>query len=265
MMDDDDARPAVAEVVAISSDLTAHFGPGEGSIFTAKANTMVVAIEAAEPDASPTLRFCEPGKLPPYPVDGWRIVFVVNRTALLTLGGAPVLDAIGESFHLASELRVIAMQLRNPATAEKTRVPYRQAKSIEFLCETVRLASAGKLVPVVGGGNLSVTDTRRIMAAKRMIDERCHEKLTLDGIARACGMNRAKLSKDFREVFDCTVAEALAARRLQQASQLLLTTDLPVSLVGYETGYLNNASFARAFGRRFGRSPSDYRAWGMAA
>ena len=87
----------------------------------------------------------------------------------------------------------------------------------------------------------------------------------MDSIARACGLNRAKLTRGFREMFDCTIAEALAARRLLEASRLLLTTDLPVSSIGYESGYLNNASFSRAFGRHFGRSPSHYRAFGMAA
>ncbi len=60
-------------------------------------------------------------------------------------------------------------------------------------------------------------------------------------------------------MFRCSIGEALAEQRLSQASRMLLTTDLPVSSVGYENGYLNNASFARAFGRRFGKSPSDFR------
>jgi AraC family transcriptional activator of pyochelin receptor len=46
---------------------------------------------------------------------------------------------------------------------------------------------------------------------------------------------------------------------------MLLTTDLPVSSVGYESGYMNNASFSRAFGRRFGRSPTDFRSAPLAA
>jgi AraC family transcriptional activator of pyochelin receptor len=98
-----------------------------------------------------------------------------------------------------------------------------------------------------------------------MIEERWHEKLTLETIARACGLNRAKLTRGFRDMFACTIAEALAEQRLRQASRMLLTTDKPVSSIGYENGYLNNASFARAFSRRFGVSPSDYRACGVAA
>ena len=103
------------------------------------------------------------------------------------------------------------------------------------------------------------------MAARQMIDDRASEKLTLDLIARGCGLNRSKLTRGFRELFNCTVAEAIAERRLDLARRMLLTTDLPVSSIGYESGYLNNASFARAFGRRFGRSPSDFRLQGLAA
>ena len=46
---------------------------------------------------------------------------------------------------------------------------------------------------------------------------------------------------------------------------MLLTTDQPVSSIGYANGYLNNASFARAFGRRYGVTPSTFRACGVAA
>ena len=78
-------------------------------------------------------------------------------------------------------------------------------------------------------------------------------------------MNRSKLSRGFRQLFNCSVAEALSERRLERASRMLLTTDLPVGCVGYEAGYENNASFARALGRRFGRSPSHYRTQAVAA
>jgi AraC family transcriptional activator of pyochelin receptor len=45
----------------------------------------------------------------------------------------------------------------------------------------------------------------------------------------------------------------------------LIATDLPVSLIGYRNGYQNNAAFTRAFGRRFGPSPSSFRNIRMAA
>ena len=100
---------------------------------------------------------------------------------------------------------------------------------------------------------------------RELIDERWNEKLSLEGLAAHCGLNREKLTRGFREMFACSVSEAIAERRLSQASRMLLTTDLPVSSIGYENGYMNNASFSRAFGRRFGVSPSDFRLRQLAA
>ncbi|HWE46536.1 MAG TPA: AraC family transcriptional regulator [Caulobacteraceae bacterium] len=194
-----------------------------------------------------------------------RIVFLVSRAAVLRIGGKSLVGSNGADFHLSSELRAIALALRDADTPVEARATYRLAKSIELLCETIRQFDMGVIVPLVVDAELSLADTRRILQARRVIDERWNEKLTLDAIARACGLNRAKLTRGFREMFDCSVAEAIAERRLSQASRLLLTTDLPVSSVGYEAGYLNNASFARAFGRHFGRSPSDYRAGALVA
>ncbi|MFP5455342.1 MAG: helix-turn-helix domain-containing protein, partial [Alphaproteobacteria bacterium] len=61
------------------------------------------------------------------------------------------------------------------------------------------------------------------------------------------------------------VADALAEKRLECARTMLLSTDLAVASVGYRCGYLNNASFTRAFTRRFGVAPSQYRAERLAA
>lgn len=73
------------------------------------------------------------------------------------------------------------------------------------------------------------------------------------------------MARGFRETYGCTVSEALAERRLAEARRQLIATDLPIGLIGYRSGYLNNASFTRAFGRRFGQSPTDFRACAVAA
>ncbi len=191
-----------------------------------------------------------------------RLVLVIQRSAFLRVGGvAPD----GAAFHLPSTLRGIVLAIRNSALIGETLQIYRLGKSIELLCETIRLLTDDELLPLAAEGVLSLEDTRRVVAARRMIDERWNEKLTLDKIARACGLNRAKLTRGFRDMFNCSIAEAIAEQRLGEAKRMLLTTNLPVSSIGYENGYLNNASFARAFGRRFGVSPSDFRACAFAA
>jgi AraC family transcriptional activator of pyochelin receptor len=185
----------------------------------------------------------------------------IARGAWIRLGGG---KATGR-FHLAPELRAIALALRDCPMAPAARNAYRLAKSIELLCETLVRLRDGVLVPLAAEDGLSLADTRRLLAARRMVDERWREKLTLESIARACGLNREKLTRGFRALYGRSIGEALAERRLGQASAMLLTTDKPVSSIGYENGYLSNASFARAFSRRFGVSPSDYRSFGKAA
>lgn len=170
-------------------------------------------------------------------------------------------------YHMPAAVRAIALALRDCALPVAMRDTYRLAKSIELLCETFSLLvdRPEELVPMIGDGQLSHADGQRILAARRLIDERWSEKLTLDDIARACGLNRTKLTRGFREMFDSSVADALAEQRLGEARQMLLATDLPVSSIGYRCGYLNNASFTRAFARRFGVAPTQYRACKVAA
>ena len=262
------ADAAGRECIEVSPEMTALLGCGPVGEMPTPPDPVALTFEFGSPEAAPTLR------VDPHPClesikrgsNGlYRLVFLVTRPAVVRLGGLGLIEASQRQFHLTSDLRVIAVALREPTASPESRSTYRLAKSIELLCETIRLFRAGQLVPMAAEGALSLADTRRLLAARKLIDDRCHEKLTLDDIARDCGLNRAKLTRGFRELFDCTVVEAMAERRLQQAGRLLLTTDLPVSSIGYESGYLNNASFARAFGRHFGRSPSDYRACGLAA
>ena len=197
--------------------------------------------------------------------DEVRLIFVVARDACERLLGAPLDLANGATYFLPSEMRAIALAILDCAMPEAAGTPYKLAKSIELLCELLGAIGACRLAPASGPASLSQLDLGRIAAARQLIDDQWSEKLTLGQIARCCGINRSKLSRGFRELYQCTVTEALAERRLAEASRQLISTDLPVSLIGYRNGYLNNASFARAFGRRFGQSPTDFRACAVAA
>jgi AraC family transcriptional regulator, transcriptional activator of the genes for pyochelin and ferripyochelin receptors len=191
------------------------------------------------------------------------IVFLVDPDGCReVLGDVPQDEGI---WHLTTEQRAIALAILDCDLPEPAAQTLRTIRSVELLWAVTAELREGRLVPADGGCVLGELDSRRIMAARRLIDEDWREKLTLDSIARASGLNRVKLTRGFRAMFDCSVAEAIAERRLTGAYQLLLVTDLPVSSVGYRCGYSNNASFARAFSRRFGMAPTQLRATGAAA
>ncbi len=189
----------------------------------------------------------------------------VSEAALKKFEAMQINHLGGCRYHMPENLRAITRALLECNMTGKMAQTYRTAKAMELLCETLRVGADETLVPCLDHGGLSATDTARIMQARVVIDEHWSQKLTLDHIARMCGLNRSKLTCGFRQLFHCTVAEALAEKRLLEARRMLLTTDMSVSAIGYKAGYQNNASFSRAFGRRFGAPPSDYKAGKVAA
>lgn len=190
------------------------------------------------------------------------ILAVANHACRRLFGNVPEGSC---AWHLPAELAMLALAIRDCPLPEPARATLRLAKSIELLCATFTHLSAGALIAAGGTSHMSERDAARLAAARRLVDERWQEKLTLNDIARACGLNRAKLTRGFREAFGSTVADAIAARRLEGAHQLLIATDLPVSSIGYRCGYSNNASFTRAFARRYGVAPTRMRLMDVAA
>jgi AraC family transcriptional activator of pyochelin receptor len=135
---------------------------------------------------------------------------------------------------------------------------YQNAKCRELICSAMHQLFSGSLVPV-GSNVLSHEDTRRLLEARRLIATNFSEKLTLGSIARACGLNRTKLAWGFRELFDCSIAEALVEKRLNWASSELMAGRMSISQIAYSSGYLSHASFSRAFAKHYGVPPRQWR------
>jgi AraC family transcriptional activator of pyochelin receptor len=260
-----DAAP-VMNRIDVSPEMISLIGSGSVGSDIPCADTVAFLIAFGVAETPPTFRFDE------WPVpeilnaDGSnRLILIVKKDACLRIMGCPLSLRDGGVYHLPAALRAIAFTIRDCDLPEGARTPYRLAKSIELLCDILRAHAEDSLVPIGTEGVLTQADGQRVLAARRLIDERWSEKLTLDMIARSCGLNRAKLTRGFRDMFACSVADAISDQRLGEAGQMLLATDLPVSSIGYKCGYLNNASFTRAFARRFGLAPTQYRAHRLAA
>lgn len=193
-----------------------------------------------------------------------RLLLIIDQAACERLLAGPLEFTDGAPYLIPAELKSIALAIRDCPMPGAVAYPYRLAKSIEFICELLRASASGRLIEAVPG-SLSFADYQRVSAARELIDEKWGEPLTLAQIARCCGLNRSKLSRGFRELYRCSVSEALVERRLAEARTQLISTDLPVGLIGYRSGYQNNASFSRAFCRRFGVPPSNFRSRMLAA
>lgn len=191
------------------------------------------------------------------------LVFIVSREACRRIFAIAPDGA--RTWHLPNALRALALSIIDCEADGEACATLRLARSIELLCQVHAALEAGMLVGVAAEHRLSEMDIARIALARRILDQRWQEKLTVPELARQAGINRDKLMRGFRELYGATVAEILAERRLCEAHSLLLSSDLPVASVAYRCSYRNNASFSRAFSRRFGVAPSALRRMGAAA
>lgn len=102
-------------------------------------------------------------------------------------------------------------------------------------------------------------DKRIAHEAQLIIDERFADKLTLHSIASELYVGKTRLCAVFREQLGSGIAEYLRERRMSEARRLLETTKMKTAEVGHAVGYAHASSFADAFRREFGMSPSEWR------
>ncbi|MDK2759741.1 MAG: AraC family transcriptional regulator [Sphingopyxis sp.] len=191
------------------------------------------------------------------------IVFAIGKAACLRLFER--LPRPDGRWYLPADLRGLGRAV--VAVEGDGEVPnmLRSARSMELLCQLFGALAENRMVEVGGATTLSEDDITRVAAAHQLVNEHWQERLTVSSVARRCGLSKEKLTRGFRELYRCSVAEAVSERRLQRARQLLAQSDLSISSIGYRCGYMSNASFTRAFGRRFGIVPTEMRRRAMTA
>jgi AraC family transcriptional regulator of adaptative response / methylphosphotriester-DNA alkyltransferase methyltransferase len=98
--------------------------------------------------------------------------------------------------------------------------------------------------------------------AVAIVEEEYASDLALDDIARRVACSRRQLQRAYAEIGATTFRDHLTAVRMDRAAVLLREGRLTVRDVARRVGYRQPAQFAKAFRRRFGQAPSEYRANG---
>jgi AraC family L-rhamnose operon transcriptional activator RhaR len=78
-------------------------------------------------------------------------------------------------------------------------------------------------------------------------------------LAKMLELNRSYLVRLFKRHTGQSPMAWLARRRAEKAAVLLLTTDMPIALVGKQVGWHDPNYFARRFRAAFGISAREYR------
>lgn len=87
------------------------------------------------------------------------------------------------------------------------------------------------------------------------------QDLTLAVLGRKAGLSPFHLQRLFKAVIGETPRAYTSRLRVERAAFRLLIHDSSVLDIALECGFQNHETFIRAFRRRFGKSPRDYRRW----
>lgn len=102
-------------------------------------------------------------------------------------------------------------------------------------------------------------DQGQIFRSLAMIEERIHEKLTVEALAQSMHFSRYHYQRLFREAVGESVMRYVARRRIALAARELAQTQLSVLEIALRYGYDSHEGFTRSFKSAMGVSPAEYR------
>ena len=98
-----------------------------------------------------------------------------------------------------------------------------------------------------------------VQLAYRYIEENIRRQIYLKEVADYVHLNPSYFSVLFKEQTNMTFSEYVTRVRIQQAKQLLVTTNLPIAEIAEESGYQTAKYFNKIFKENEGVTPGTYR------
>lgn len=105
-------------------------------------------------------------------------------------------------------------------------------------------------------------DAERILDVERMvrfIGENANGKISADDVAGHVGLHPNYAMTVFKRAVGVTINQSIVRQRLDTAQSLLISTDMPITKIAFESGFGSLSRFYEAFTRRFQTRPRTFR------
>lgn len=99
-----------------------------------------------------------------------------------------------------------------------------------------------------------------IQEAVNYMEHNYQRELTVEELADVCKLNRSYFSKLFKDSMGCPPQEFLIRLRLSKAADMMKGMNDSIRAIALRCGYPNQLHFSRAFKKRYGVSPREWRA-----
>lgn len=188
--------------------------------------------------------------------------YVVNKLGV-DPGGLPknlakflntgVSDLYCQSLQLSLEMKnIIAEVMKNPYQGPIRKV-HSEAKAMELIC--IMLQNISREFLDAGKSSANLHNSACLEEARAILMESIDNPPTLASLSRQVGLNRSRLSHDFKARFGMTVYDYVTEIRMEQASVMLRNPGVSIGHVAEALGYTHARNFSQAFRRYFGVSP----------
>jgi AraC-like DNA-binding protein len=98
-----------------------------------------------------------------------------------------------------------------------------------------------------------------ISSAVNYIQEHLDEELTRDQVAECTGMSSTHFSRLLKQIYGHSFTDFVVYLRVERARELLVRTEKSLVQICMECGFNDQSYFTRAFQKRTGRPPGEYR------
>jgi len=107
--------------------------------------------------------------------------------------------------------------------------------------------------------NLEMPGNDVVQSAIRYIRQNISDDILVTEIAEWVGLNPGYLTRLFKKKTGISLKKYIDSEKMDTAKNLLLSTDMPVTVISGHVGYMNYSNFSRSFKLIVGCTPSEFR------
>jgi AraC-like DNA-binding protein len=131
--------------------------------------------------------------------------------------------------------------------------------------EMIKLKLKEMIILIAKSQNLSILSFLVSMFSlnhsefKTTIKNNIYSNLSIEDFAKLCNMSLSSFKRKFSKVYSESPKKYMNRMKLENATKLLLSSNLLISEIAFECGYDTISSFNRSFKFHFKVSPTEYR------
>lgn len=97
------------------------------------------------------------------------------------------------------------------------------------------------------------------ISIESMMNENFKYDLKMEEYAQLCGRSLSTFKRDFKDIYKTTPSKWLINKRLEHAKTLLLSTNLNIKEICYESGFKNCPHFIQSFKKKYSITPNKFK------